>query len=151
IVACERAPGESRVLVEPRSGGRMERRASGASIGFRDRSGSEWTRRLSDDKLRAMTRRDALRLLPISLRLPMFAQNNGPKPLKVDIPGTTLNRILARVKSARLPDRLDAPDWRHGANWDYMKSLTEYWTSRFDWRKAEVNLNRYPQFVARVD
>jgi len=98
-----------------------------------------------------MTRRDALRLLPISLSLPMFAQTDGPKPFKVDIPGTTLNRILARVKSTRLPDRLDAPDWRYGANWDYMKSLTEYWASRFDWRKAEANLNRYPQFVARVD
>jgi microsomal epoxide hydrolase len=31
-----------------------------------------------------------------------------------------------------------------------MKSLAEYWTTRFDWRKAEANLNRYPQFLARV-
>src|SRR5215471_13534905 len=98
-----------------------------------------------------MTRREALRLLSISLSVPMLAQTTGPKPFKVAIPGATLNRIMARVRSARLPDRLDAPDWRYGANWDYMKSLIEYWASRFDWRKAEANLNRYPQFIARVD
>ena len=51
---------------------------------------------------------------------------------------------------ARWPDRLDAPDWRYGANWDYLKSLAEYWSTTFDWRKAEASLNRYPQFVARV-
>src|SRR5262245_9058846 len=25
-----------------------------------------------------------------------------------------------RVNETRLPNRLDAPDWRYGANWDYM-------------------------------
>ncbi|PYS34125.1 MAG: multidrug MFS transporter [Acidobacteria bacterium] len=98
-----------------------------------------------------MTRRDALRLLPVSFSLTMLAQNNAPRPFKVDIPQATLNRILARVKSTRLPDRLDAPDWRYGANWNYMKSLAEYWITQFDWKKAQANLNRYPQFIARVD
>jgi microsomal epoxide hydrolase len=31
-----------------------------------------------------------------------------------------------------------------------MKALAAYWTERFDWRKAEANLNRYPQFLARL-
>ena len=31
-----------------------------------------------------------------------------------------------------------------------MKSLADYWSTTFDWRKAEASLNRYPQFVARV-
>jgi pimeloyl-ACP methyl ester carboxylesterase len=45
---------------------------------------------------------------------------------------------------------LDASDLRYGVSWDYMKALALYWTERFDWRKAEANLNRYPQFHARV-
>ena len=57
---------------------------------------------------------------------------------------------MRRVRQTRFPDRLDAPDWRYGANWAYMKELADYWTTRFDWRKAEANLNRYPQFMARV-
>ena len=68
----------------------------------------------------------------------------------MNIPPATINRIIARVKATRFPDRLDASDWRYGANWDYMKSLADYWVSKFDWNKAQANLNRYPQFLARV-
>jgi len=72
------------------------------------------------------------------------------RPFRIDIPQSTINRILRRVRESRLPDRLDSSDWRYGANWDYMKSLAEYWTTRYDWRKAEAGLNRYPQFIAKV-
>ena len=72
------------------------------------------------------------------------------RPFRVNVPAATIDRILNRVRDTRLPDRLDASDWRYGADWDYMKSLAAYWTSQFDWRKAEANLNRYPQFHARV-
>jgi microsomal epoxide hydrolase len=72
------------------------------------------------------------------------------RPFRIDIPQATLGRILRRVKEARLPDRLESPDWRYGANWDYMKALAEYWVTKYDWRRAEANLNRYPQFLTRV-
>jgi epoxide hydrolase len=74
----------------------------------------------------------------------------GPRPFRVEIPQTKIDRILMQVRDAEWPDRLDAPDLRYGVSWDYMKELAEYWTTRFDWRKAEANLNRYPQFLARV-
>jgi pimeloyl-ACP methyl ester carboxylesterase len=74
----------------------------------------------------------------------------APRPFRIDIPQSAINRILRRVRETRLPDRLDSPDWRYGANWDYMKALAEYWLTKYDWRKAEAGLNRYPQFVARV-
>jgi microsomal epoxide hydrolase len=82
----------------------------------------------------------------------LFAQVAGPAPapFRVDIPQATIDRILKRAREAQWPDRLDASDWRYGANWDYMKALAQYWTEQFDWRKAEANLNRYPQFLARV-
>jgi len=72
------------------------------------------------------------------------------KPFRVDIPQARIDHILARVREAEWPDRLDAPDTRYGVNWDYMRALARYWTEVFDWRKAESNLNRYPQFLARV-
>jgi microsomal epoxide hydrolase len=69
----------------------------------------------------------------------------------VEIQKATIDRILRRVKEFRWPDRLDANDWRYGADWDYMKALAAYWTTAFNWRQAETNLNRYPQFLARVE
>jgi microsomal epoxide hydrolase len=100
-----------------------------------------------------MTRRDALRLLSAVLTLPRFQQaaTTGVRPFKVDIPPAVINRILARVKSTRLPDPLESTDWRYGANWNYMKSLVDYWTTEFDWKKAQANLNRYTQFKAKVE
>src|SRR6201981_3800433 len=88
-------------------------------------------------------------LLPQSNVLAQSA-NSAPRPFRVDIPQAKIDRILNRVRDAEWPDRLDAPDTRYGVNWDYMKSLAQYWTHQFDWRKAEANLNRYPQFLARV-
>ena len=73
------------------------------------------------------------------------------RTFEVNVPSATLDRILSRVRDTRLPDRLDASDWRYGADWQYMKDLLEYWGSKFDWRKAEANLNRYPQFTASID
>src|SRR5437867_1530428 len=98
-----------------------------------------------------MTRRDALRLLSVSFSLSTFAQSRAPRPFKVDIAQAAINRILARVKTTRLPDRLESSDWSYGANWNYMKSLAEYWATQFDWKKAQANLNRYPQFTATVE
>jgi epoxide hydrolase len=71
-------------------------------------------------------------------------------PFRVNIPQGIVERILGRVRDAQWPDKLDASDWRYGANWDYMKALAQYWIEQFEWRKAEANLNRYPQFLARV-
>ena len=90
-----------------------------------------------------------------SLLLPqhsVFAESSASrlKPFRVNIPQAKIDHIIKRVREAEWPDRLDANDWRYGANWDYMRSLAKYWVEQFDWRKAEANLNRCPQFLARV-
>jgi hypothetical protein len=89
---------------------------------------------------------------PLLAPAPLHAQaaTAAPRPFRVEIPQAKIDRILTQVRDAEWPDRLDAPDLRYGVSWDYMKELAEYWTTRFDWRKAEANLNRYPQFLARV-
>lgn len=107
-----------------------------------------------DDTLASgMSRRTLLGLASASCALPLMADTEGshPQPFHIAIPQETVGRILARVRAARWPDRLDADDWRYGANWDYLKQLATYWTTRFDWRKAESRLNSYPQFKARVE
>ena len=98
------------------------------------------------------SRRVVLGLLPAPLGFPLLAQKRpaNARPFRVEIPQSTLRRILARVRDARWPDRLEAADWRYGVNWDYMKALAQHWTTRFDWRKAETGLNRYPQFIAPI-
>ncbi len=79
------------------------------------------------------------------------ADQQKPRPFKVAVPKATLDRIMARVRDARFPDRLDANDWRYGTNWDYMKDLVEYWKTKYDWRKTEAGFNAFPQFHAQVE
>jgi pimeloyl-ACP methyl ester carboxylesterase len=104
------------------------------------------------------SRRTLTALLLAAASTPLLGQRNllaegagpAPRPFRVDIPQATIDRILNRVREAQFPDRLDAGDWRYGTNWDYMKALAKYWAEQYDWRKSEENLNRYPQFLARV-
>jgi pimeloyl-ACP methyl ester carboxylesterase len=86
----------------------------------------------------------------ITMPLTAGAPAAGARPFRVAIPKHTIDRILSRVREARWPDRLDG-GWQYGVDWDYMKELAGYWTTRFDWRKAEARLNAYPQFMARVE
>ena len=46
---------------------------------------------------------------------------------------------------------MGTPGWSYGVSYNYLKELTAYWTTQFDWRKVEERLNRYPQFLARID
>jgi pimeloyl-ACP methyl ester carboxylesterase len=105
-----------------------------------------------------LSRRTLLETFLAAGSLPLLAESRTEaqvaaaplRPFRVNIPQERIDRILNRVRETRWPDRIETRDWRYGANWDYMKALAEYWTTQFDWRKAETNLNRYPQFLARV-
>ncbi|HEX4278376.1 MAG TPA: epoxide hydrolase [Bryobacteraceae bacterium] len=79
------------------------------------------------------------------------AGNSSPRPFRVAVPQKKIDRILKRVREAEWPDRLEAPAWQYGANWDYMKDLAAHWTTKFDWRKAEAKLNAHPQFIAQIN
>ena len=84
-------------------------------------------------------------LLGVMAEAPLLAQQGSSAihPFRVAIPHKTIDRILRRVRQTRFPDRLDSNDWSYGANWDYMKELTAYWTSGYDWRKTEARLNSF--------
>jgi len=99
------------------------------------------------------TRRNVLKMVPLSLLSSQvaFPQTATVKPFKIAIPKPSVDPYSGPCQRGELPPKLDASDWRYGANFDYMRSLAEYWTIKFDWKKAEAKLNRYPQFLARVE
>jgi hypothetical protein len=83
--------------------------------------------------------------------LPLLRAENNVKPFRVAIPKAKIDHILRRVRETQFPSELVADDWRYGANWQYMKDLTSYWTTKYDWRKTEAKLNSFPQFTAKVE
>jgi pimeloyl-ACP methyl ester carboxylesterase len=74
------------------------------------------------------------------------------RPFRVEIDDATIARIRARLLEMRWPPApSDDGDWRYGTDLATLKALVAHWTSRYDWRAAERELNRHPQFSARVD
>jgi pimeloyl-ACP methyl ester carboxylesterase len=80
---------------------------------------------------------------------------SAPRPFRIDIPQSTLDSIAAKVRAYEWHEMprgagLDGT-WAYGANLDFMKALCAHWLDGYDWRKWESALNRFPQFVARVE
>src|SRR5439155_12494783 len=122
--AVREVPGTIRFLnSEPWDSGFADRRARFERAGLR---AERFLRRMveSDAVLRPLiSRRAFLATVPAAgfAGVQLLAAA-APRPFHIDIPQSTINRILKRVKEARWPDRLDSSDWRYGANWDYMKA-----------------------------
>jgi pimeloyl-ACP methyl ester carboxylesterase len=78
------------------------------------------------------TRRTLNAMLLAAASFPLLSQgqlyaqaSSTPRPFRVDIPQAKIDRILARVRDAEWPDRLDAPDLRYGVSWDYSAWIVE--------------------------
>lgn len=78
----------------------------------------------------------------------------APQPFRIDIPQSALDAIAAKVRAYEwheMPEIAAGGDrWAYGADMVYMRELCDYWVSKYDWRKAEANLNRFPQFKTMV-
>ncbi|MFB7454453.1 epoxide hydrolase family protein [Streptomyces sp. NPDC056194] len=72
-------------------------------------------------------------------------------PFRIDIPQAQLDDLHRRLDATRWPDELPGVGWDRGVPVGYLKELTEYWRSSFDWRAAEAQLNAHPQFVEEID
>ena len=70
---------------------------------------------------------------------------------QIHVPDSVLADLRERIKRTRWPDEVTGSEWIFGAGLSYMKELADYWAGRFDWRRTEDDVNRYPQFMAEID
>ena len=73
------------------------------------------------------------------------------KPFKVDISDQIIKDIYDKVKKYPWHEMPNDGGWEYGTNLDYMKEISKYWVSEFDWRKHEREINKFPNFIAKVD
>lgn len=77
-----------------------------------------------------------------------------PRPFVVDVPHRTLERYVQRIRDYEWfdePADANPARWQYGTDGTYLRALCQYWVTDYDWRNAEENLNRFPQFLAEVD
>lgn len=77
----------------------------------------------------------------------------APRPFRIDVPDMALQRIAAKLALSEVGYAPDDDDgrWSYGTDARWLAGLLDYWRTRYDWRAAEARLNRWPQFMARID
>lgn len=75
----------------------------------------------------------------------------GIRSFEVAVPDEAIGDLHARLDRTRWPDQLPGTGWSRGADVSYVRALCEYWRREFDWRAAEDELNRRPQFQTIID
>jgi microsomal epoxide hydrolase len=74
------------------------------------------------------------------------------KPFEVVWTDADVGAVLDRVQAYPWPLQPDAPDgWNYGCDGTWLKGLCAHWTGAYDWRAAMADLNRFPQYTARVE
>ncbi len=73
------------------------------------------------------------------------------RPFKAAISDTQLIDLRRRLEATRWPDDETVRDGSQGVQSSQLRQLVEYWRTEYDWRKAERQLNQFPQYITEID
>ena len=73
------------------------------------------------------------------------------KPYKVNVSDDILKDINTKVKNFPWHEMPKDGGWEYGTNLNYMKEISDYWVSKFDWKKHEDKINKFSNFKTNVD
>lgn len=73
------------------------------------------------------------------------------QPFTLSIQQNKIDELHERIQKTNWPLNIEDTSWERGVPLPYLKKLASYWATEYDWRKAEAEINRYPQFIATVD
>ena len=73
------------------------------------------------------------------------------RPFHVEIPEEQIDDLRRRIAATRWPSKELVADRSQGVQLATLQELARYWTTDYDWRKAEAKLNALPQFTTEID
>lgn len=62
-----------------------------------------------------------------------------------------MDELYSRIAKTRLPKPIKSENWKLGTENNYLQGLLDYWCNGYDWYRKEKELNRYPQFLCKID
>ena len=74
-----------------------------------------------------------------------------PEKFIVNIPQSEIDDLKYRLGHARLPKALDGKPWSSGPELDFMQDVAAYWREKYDWRKAEAEINSFDNYKVTID
>ena len=73
------------------------------------------------------------------------------RPFTVAWDAAKVDEVLNLVRAYPFPPAPVGGGWTYGCDADFLKKICDHWTGAYDWRAAQAELNRFPQFTAEVD
>ena len=73
------------------------------------------------------------------------------EPFRISVPENQLDDLRERLGRTRWPAGPAGIGWSRGVPIGYLRELTEYWRTTYDWHRHEEELNRLPQLTTRID
>jgi pimeloyl-ACP methyl ester carboxylesterase len=73
------------------------------------------------------------------------------RPFRVDVPEEALVDLRRRLAATRWPTRELVDDRSQGVQLATLQALVRYWSTDYDWRRCEAELNALPQFTTTID
>jgi pimeloyl-ACP methyl ester carboxylesterase len=73
------------------------------------------------------------------------------EPYDIAVLETELQDLKRRLAATRWPDRETVPDTTQGPQLDRIRALCDYWSTGYDWRRAERDLNGFGSSRTVVD
>ncbi|MFC5405367.1 epoxide hydrolase family protein [Cohnella soli] len=70
---------------------------------------------------------------------------------QIHFPQEELDHLKVRLNQTRWPDDPEDAGWSMGTDLHYLRELTDYWKTQYDWRTHETQLNELPHFKTLVD
>lgn len=88
-------------------------------------------------------------ILTVGEKLPV--DNVKIVPFKLNVSADVLNDLKYRLEHANFVEPLEDTKFHYGFSGDQLKQIVQYWNLKYDWRKAEAQLNSYPQFKTQIE
>ena len=80
-----------------------------------------------------------------------LAETTSIRPFQFHATDSALADLKRRILATRWPSPELVGDDTQGVRLGLMQKLAAYWGADYDWRRAEANLNQYPQFITNID
>lgn len=73
------------------------------------------------------------------------------QPFTIEVPGSALDDLHARLRRTRFPSEEPVADWSQGLPVAYARELRDHWLEVYDWRASEAALNGLGQHMTPID
>jgi pimeloyl-ACP methyl ester carboxylesterase len=82
---------------------------------------------------------------------PPESGRHGLRPFRIDISEAAIRDLEERLIRTRWPAEGPGEGWTRGVPSEYLRELSAYWLTEYDWREHEDRFNRYPQYTISID